>query len=370
MRTLPILLAFLASTSAAFAQSFNIDVHNFYGTPSSALGAAASQSGVWNAAPATAATTPLVDLAGGATAASLSVSGAAAAFNFDNVGTTGDDQVLMDDLSDPSPGGATWTISGLAGGNYELITYAWAPDNAVFLSRVTVAGSSDPAQDVGGAWPGAYALGVTHALHRISVASGGSIASTITVAPGGQFGSVNGFQLTKLSDAFVQNCLPGTGGIIPCPCGNPPAAPGLGCDNFGTGPAESGTLSGTGTPSLSADTVSLVGTGLNNTFLTVFFTGEGTLNPSGFAHGAGVRCVETPNLKRLYTGGAPAATITRPGGGDPTVSAATAAAGAPISPGQTRHYFIIYRDPQAATPCGSPTITLNLTNSGSLTWFP
>jgi hypothetical protein len=369
MRTFPVLLAFLGSASAAFAQSFNVDVNAFVGTPPNTYGAA-GQVGTWNIVPPTPASTPLVDISGGATGVTLGMTGTGAAFNFDNVGTTGNDQLLMDDLSDHGSGalGATWTFSGLAAGNYTLITYAWAPDSAAFRSRVTVAGSSSPFQDVGGAWPGGFATPTTHAVHNISVGAGGSIAATIAIAPGGGFASCNGFQLTRLSDAFVQNCVPGQDGVIACPCANPPVPPGLGCNNFGTGPVESGILNGTGTPSLSADTVSLTASGLNNTFTTVFFTGEGVLS-TGTVNGAGVRCVDT-NLKRLYTGPAPAATITKPGGGDPTVSAATAALGAPITAGQTRHYFVVYRDPNAAAPCGNTSSTVNLTNSGSLTWFP
>ena len=352
----------------ASAQAFNIDVDSTFGTPSSTFGAGANQPGVWNDRSPFPGTTPLVDLAGAATAVTISAVGSGVDVAFDNAGTTGDDQALMDDLSDPSPT-ATWTFSGLTPGPYVLYTYAWAPDDPGYISRVIVPASIDPSQTVHGVWPNGYVLGVTHALHRVLVGSAGTLAVTINVAPGGTFATLNGFQLVPgETNFFVQNCLPGSGGVVSCPCSNPPAAPGLGCDNFGTGPADSGTLNGTGTPSLSGDTVTLTATGLNNTFTTVFFSGEGALT-NGVAHAAGVRCVNV-NLKRLYTGPAPAATITRPGAGDPSVSAATAAVGAPISPGQTRHYFVIYRDPNAATPCGNTASTVNLTSSGSLTWYP
>jgi hypothetical protein len=72
---------------------------------------------------------------------------------------------------------------------------------------------------------------------------------------------------------LVPFCLPGHGGVIACPCNNPPVAPGLGCDNFGAGPAESGRLDATGVASLGADTVVLQATGENNTSLNVFFAG-------------------------------------------------------------------------------------------------
>src|SRR5206468_1404311 len=31
--------------------------------------------------------------------------------------------------------------------------------------------------------------------------------------------------------AFTSLCTPGTGGVLACPCSNPPAGPDLGCDN-------------------------------------------------------------------------------------------------------------------------------------------
>jgi len=369
MRTLPTLLFFLAASTPSFAQSFNLDVDNFFGTPSNALGAAAAQPGTWNDVPAALGTTPLVDITGAATGVTISGTGLGAAFSFDNAGTTGDDQALMDDLSDPSPSGATWTFSGLTPGNYILYTYGWAPDNATFRSTIAVAGSSDGPQNVGGAWPGGYTLGITHARHHVTVGGAGTIAMTITVAGGGSFASLNGFQLAPdNTPVFVQNCVPGTGGVTACPCANPPAGGGLGCDNFGAGPADSGTLNGTGNASLANDTLVLNATGENNTALTVFFTGSGALT-NGVAHGAGIRCVNV-SLKRLYTGNASAGAISRPGMGDPSVSVRTAALGVPISAGDTRHYFNIYRDPNAAGPCGNTASTVNLTNSGSVTWGP
>jgi hypothetical protein len=168
---------------------------------------------------------------------------------------------------------------------------------------------------------------------------------------------------------FTPICLPGQGGIIPCPCGNPPAGGGLGCNNFGAGPAASGTLAGSGNNSLSGDTIVLAASGENNTSLTVFWQGRDPVHPTGVPHAAGVRCV-TQTLKRLYTGNASGGAISRPGMGDASVSARSAAVGDPILAGQNRHYFTIYRDPSAAGPCGNTASTVNLTNAGTITWAP
>jgi hypothetical protein len=129
-------------------------------------------------------------------------------------------------------------------------------------------------------------------------------------------------------------------------------------------------LDASGAASLAADTVVL--TTSNHRPVTpitnVFFTGSGTQS-SGVPHGAGVRCVSTA-LRRLYTGQTSNGTLSKPGGGDPSVSARCAALGVPISAGETRHYFNVYRDNQAAGPCGSTAITVNTTNAGSIAWSP
>jgi hypothetical protein len=154
--------------------------------------------------------------------------------------------------------------------------------------------------------------------------------------------------------------------VIPCPCSNPRAGGGLGCDNFGAGPSQSGTLDANGIASLAGDTIVLNAHGLNNSSLTVFFTGN-TQPLSGLTLGAGVRCVRG-SLGRLYTAGASGGAVSRPGVGDPSVSVRSAALGSQIFAGDTRYYFNVYRDPAAAGPCGNIASTVNTTNAGSITW--
>ena len=166
--------------------------------------------------------------------------------------------------------------------------------------------------------------------------------------------------------SFVAFCDPGTGGVIPCPCANPPAGAGRGCDNFGAGPIDSGTLTATGATYLDGDSVILQASGENNTSLTVFFTGTVTI-PGGAVLGAGVRCVGG-SLKRLYTAAASGGTVARPGPGDPSVSTRSMLLGSPIAAGDTRYYFGVYRDPLAAGPCSNPASTVNTTSAGAITW--
>ena len=175
------------------------------------------------------------------------------------------------------------------------------------------------------------------------------------------------FVRDRAPNAFTSFCDPGSGGVVACPCGNPPSGPNRGCQNHGaaTGGA---TIVGSGLASLAADSVLLSATNENASSLTVFWTGQTLIAPPGVAHAAGVRCAAT--LHRLYSGNASGGAIARPGGSDPSVSTRSATVGAPITAGQTRYYFTIYRDPQAAAPCGSSASTINLTNALRVTWAP
>jgi hypothetical protein len=184
---------------------------------------------------------------------------------------------------------------------------------------------------------------------------------------------------------MVQNCRPGIdAGLIACPCSNPPANGGLGCNNFQpTGPAASATLTASLVTGTSADIsddsdgtpqVILMATGENSGALTVFFAGKNPKSATGIANGAGVRCV-TQNLKRVYIknasgGGAAGGAVNAPTGSEQSITLRMIALGSQILPGETRKYYNSYRDPQAAGPCGSSSSTINLTNAGGITWGP
>jgi subtilisin-like proprotein convertase family protein len=181
-------------------------------------------------------------------------------------------------------------------------------------------------------------------------------------------GSITGWTLEGTDTAGLTSfCEPGVGGVIGCPCGNPPSGPGRGCNNFG---ALSGgaTLSATGNASLAADTLVFTCSGENNTAYSVFL--QGTVdNVTGVIYGAGVRCVAGA-LKRLYIGSASGGSITRPAGGDPDVHTRSAALGDTISAGQTRYYSTYYRDPTAVGPCGNALSTFNDSQAGLIVWAP
>jgi hypothetical protein len=354
----------LALGSRASAQGFNIDINSYYGTPVATFGAGAGQPGVWNAVPGIQGTSPLVDLNGAATAATITCVGANSYdFQFNNALTSGDDEKLMDDASDPTSTGATWTITGVAPGNYILYTYAWAPDSATYFSLVSVAGSPDPAQSVGGTWTGTYTQGLTHAVHHITVAPGGSVGMSISVSM--SFATLNGFQLKPdvPTGTGTNRCEPGSGGVIACPCSNPPSGPARGCDNSSaTGGAS---IAGSGSPSVASDTLSLTTAGEKPSATSIVLQGT-TTNATGLVFGQGIRCV-TGALKRLYTQNASSGSITVPPPGGPSISARSAALGDPITAGQNRWYLVYYRDPIVLGGCPSAS-TFNCTFTLEIAW--
>jgi hypothetical protein len=160
-------------------------------------------------------------------------------------------------------------------------------------------------------------------------------------------------------------CFPGESGTLACPCANPPFASGSGCNNSSaTGGA---VLSGAGTASLSADTLVFTTQAEKATATSIVLQGTASV-PGGLVFGQGVRCV-AGNLKRLYVKIAVGGSISAPQGGDPTVSARSAALGDPIGAGQQRYYAVYYRDPIVLGACPAAS-TFNVTQSGAVTWTP
>jgi len=191
-------LLFAATAATAGAQSFNIDFGALGTQPTPAYGAGAAQPGIWNEIP-TAASQNLDNIAGAATAVNITVA-SAQNFSFDNAGTTGDDEALMDSFIDLP---TTVTVTGLAPGNYTVFTYAWAPDDPSYVTNVVVTGSPEPLQPCGGPWPGVQQLGVTYTRHTLAVAAGGTLEVVFTLGSG--FVSCNGLQIVAGSATIGTN---------------------------------------------------------------------------------------------------------------------------------------------------------------------
>jgi Tol biopolymer transport system component len=188
------------------------------------------------------------------------------------------------------------------------------------------------------------------------------------LVPGDTNGAVDVFVHDVLgSPNFTSVCDPGVAGVLPCPCANPPAGPGQGCDNSAaTGGA---ILSAAGGTSVSSDSLEFTTSGETPTALSVVMQGSSFV-ASGVVYGQAVRCVGG-SVKRLYTRNASGGSVTAPdiGAGDPAVSVRSAARGDVIQPGQSRWYLVYYRDPVVLGGCPAGS-TFNATQSGRVDWGP
>ncbi len=187
--------------SASASSLINIDFGTQFATPTAAHGGAAGQAGVWNGITATSGIVPLNDISGAASGASINMPAGNFAFSFNNAATTGEFQALLDDGLDLGGVGSidTFTISGLAAGNYQVYVYAWAPDSATFITATSANGSA--AANSGGAFGGNYAAGITHNVFNVSILPGGNLTIQTQTVSG--FATLNGIQIVPTPGALA-----------------------------------------------------------------------------------------------------------------------------------------------------------------------
>jgi hypothetical protein len=340
------LAALCCSTNTASAQSLNVDVGDAaaMGVPSATYGAAAEQVGHWNGISAVGSGVGLKDLNGVVTGASLS-NPSTFGVTWDNAGTLGDDQLLLDDLGDPGSGGQ-FRFDGLIPGGYEVWTYAWAPDSAAGLTTVVVTGASETAATVGGAWTGSFSEGVTHSVHHV-VISGSTIRIDVAPASGSNFASVNGFQLVY-SGQVSSYCF--GSGTAPCPCGNQsPVGAGGGC---GHGGGSWVVLGHNGTSLVAADDIRFYVAGGPPNSVALLLQGSSSVQ---WTFKDGLLCVGAPTerievLQLDFLGGA-------------QTSVSIVSKGQ-VFPGDRRYYQLWYLDPLSA--CGTG---MNTSNGLQVDWL-
>ena len=222
--------------------------------------------------------------------------------------------------------------------------------------------SVSPSGVQGDDWSGAY---------NITVSSDGALVFfdswASNLVPGDTNDYYDVFVHDRNGTGFSVLCEPGAGGVIACPCQNPPSGPGRGCDNSSaTGGA---TIAAAGAAALSADGLGFTTGGQKPTAACMLVQGT-LLLPAGVAYGQGVRCVGGLPA-RLYTHGAIGGSATFPdlGAGDPPVSVRSAAIGDAIGAGQTRWYFVYYRDATVLGGCPLAS-TFNVTPTVQVPWGP
>ncbi len=222
-------LGVLICASAASGQSFNIDMDTGAtpppipgdGAPTAAFGAAANSPGTWNLMEGITQTSipNLLGLNGAATSVSFTRNTAAGGnFAFNNTGTTGDFELLLDDghdLSAAAANPAVYTFSGLQPGPYRVYTYAVAPDFAGDITVIAVTGASAPNPQTSGGLipPNAFAQGITHTLHNVVVSANGQLVITADGATPADFGTVNGIQVVLVPEPASLSLL-AVGGLL------------------------------------------------------------------------------------------------------------------------------------------------------------
>ena len=187
------------------------------------------------------------------------------------------------------------------------------------------------------------------------------------LVPGDTNGSLDVFLRDRFASGFTSLCDPGVNNVIACPCGNPPASAGRGCDNSSaTGGA---VLGASGIAYLSNDTLQFTTHDEQPNATSVLLAGDAVV-ANGLVFGQGVRCAGGV-LKRFYVKTAQNGSITAPDftAGDATVSARCTALGVPLQAGEVRAFLVYYRDPVVLGGCLA-TSTFNATQTGTLSYWP
>jgi hypothetical protein len=227
--------------------------------------------------------------------------------------------------------------------------------------------------------PASFSITDPTVLAQVFVGSGTLAFETTATDQSTQQGFCNGYAIFINHSTIVVSviytycspgidfCVPGVGNVMACPCGNPqqPAGSTRGCNNSAaTGGA---LLQSGGAASLASDSVVFTSSGEKPSATTVFLQGNASL-ASGVVFGQGVRC-NSGVLKRLYVKSASGGVASAPSGGDPSVSARSAALGDAIAPGSHRYYSAYYRDANVLGGCPS-TSTFNASQGQDVTWGP
>lgn len=212
--------------ASATAQSFNIDVGPLGLGPGSGY-PAAGQSGFWNVVradqvtPFTTGPTPqdvmLVDIYGNQTGVGFHQYGGLDLVDTTDPDLTGNDANLMNDFlaTHSLTLESCMYLNGLQDGTYEVLVYAWMPNQPSIMQKVRF--DNNPGFElVGGDWPGQHVEGITYSRHTIEV-TGGLMAFHVGIPSGGNtsIGAAwNGIQLNYLDAGPVVPTLSEWGVIV------------------------------------------------------------------------------------------------------------------------------------------------------------
>jgi hypothetical protein len=215
-RALALALASVLISSAAGAQSFNVDFGDVASVPASSY-AGVGSAGTWNAVGVLppAQRQALRGLDGVLTSVNIFNIGGTSMLTANDPATAGDDEALVDDmlLGFNNPLDVCIWFEHLANGTYEVITYAITPSNPPLQSRVRVDDGNPGPIMVGGAWPGGHVEGITYGRHIVTITDG------IIGLHSGLYGGVlqsgmNGIQIRPAGATSVGSSGAGAGAIL------------------------------------------------------------------------------------------------------------------------------------------------------------
>lgn len=191
LRTSCVALAALLLATAAHSAGFNVDFGSGAGIPDASHGGPAGQPGHWNVLTGLEPEpVELFDLDAAPAQVTVSLSLPFGPAQSDHPATAGGEGALLDDYLDLHSVPATLEIRGLPKGTWEITVVTWAPD--LPGARTSVGRERGRSVLVGGEWPGGYAAGVTHSVHRQHVRAGDVVSLRLF---GIGRGTLNGLQL-------------------------------------------------------------------------------------------------------------------------------------------------------------------------------
>lgn len=189
-----VILVLVAIATPVAAQSINVNFGPAGTTPSSSYGAAGA-AGTWSTVTGIAGMTfNLVTTDGAPSGVTVSQSPTTTLLAASDPSVSGDDAKLLNNGLVTNGAETCLMFSGVAPGKYEVLVYAWLPNQATVKSR-TRQDEAPSTVDVGGAWPGAHAEGITYARYIVDVGANGLLPAHSGLVPNAPGAALNGVQI-------------------------------------------------------------------------------------------------------------------------------------------------------------------------------
>jgi uncharacterized protein (TIGR03382 family) len=194
--------------ASAHAQSVNVNFGDPANPPSSTY-AAAGAAGVWNSVTGVNGMVfPLVLTDGTTSGITVSQQPTTTLLTGSDPSVTGDDATLLDTGLVTTGNETCVAFSGFPAGTYEVLVYAWTPDQPTVKSR-TRQDAAPSTIDVGGAWTGSHVEGVTYARYVVAIGPDSQLPAHSGLVPGQLSAALNGIQIRPLSEVGTDAGVPG-----------------------------------------------------------------------------------------------------------------------------------------------------------------